>query len=163
MARYLVNAARTFIFSTALPPPAVAAAQSALELLQQRPQRVTRLQANATTIRSALRSEGFDVSGSRTQIVPLVIGEADVAMRICEAALGNGVFAQAIRPPTVPPGTSRLRLAVMATHKEQELKAAARILGQVARAAGAVAPAPPRGPRQRAFDIEAESEPARAA
>ena len=84
-------------------------------------------------------------------------------MRICEAALGNGVFAQAIRPPTVPPGTSRLRLAVMATHKEQELKAAARILGQVARAAGAVAPAPPRGPRQRAFDIEAEPEPARAA
>ncbi len=163
MARYLVNAARTFIFSTALPPPAVAAAQSALELLDQRPQRVTRLQANAAALRSALRTEGFDVSGSRTQIVPLVIGEADLAMRICEAALGNGVFAQAIRPPTVPAGTSRLRIAVMATHKEQELRAAARIIGQAARAHGAAPPGPPRDRRLRAFDVEAEPEPARAA
>jgi len=84
-------------------------------------------------------------------------------MRICEAAVGNGVFAQAIRPPTVPAGTSRLRLAVMATHKEQELRAAARVLGQVARATSAAAPASTPSPRQRAYDIEAEPEPARAA
>jgi 8-amino-7-oxononanoate synthase len=179
MARYLVNAARTFIFSTALPPPAVAAAQSALELLRERPQRATRLQANAAALRSALTDEGFDVAGSRTQIVPLVVGPADLAMQICEAALDGGVFAQAIRPPTVPAGTSRLRLAVMATHKEQELRAAARILGQVARAAGvarpaarptarraaetAAQPAPQPGARLRAYDVEADTEPARAA
>ena len=57
-------------------------------------------------------------------------------MRICEAALAQGVFAQAIRPPTVPPMTSRLRLAVMASHREEELRAAARMLGRAARAAG---------------------------
>jgi glycine C-acetyltransferase/8-amino-7-oxononanoate synthase len=136
MASYLVNAARTFIFSTALPPPAVAAALAALHLLEERPRRVEKLAANAATLRGALEREGFDTAGSRTQILPLVIGEAERAMRICETALARGVFAQAIRPPTVPPMTSRLRLAVMATHREEELRAAARTLGAAARAAG---------------------------
>ena len=136
MARYLVNAARTFIFSTALPPPAVAGALAALDELEQRPDRVGRLAANATALRAELSTHGFDVRGSRTQIVPLVVGDPQLAMAICEAALERGVFAQAIRPPTVPPMTSRLRLAVMATHREEELRAAARTLAQVARAHG---------------------------
>jgi 8-amino-7-oxononanoate synthase len=136
MARYLVNAARTFIFSTALPPPTVAGALAALELLEERPRRVERLATNATVLRAELEREGFDLQGSRTQIIPLIVGEAELALRICEAALERGVFAQAIRPPTVPPMTSRLRLAVMASHREEELRSAARILGQAARAAG---------------------------
>jgi 8-amino-7-oxononanoate synthase len=136
MARYLVNAAKTFIFSTALPPPAVAGALAALDLLEQRPRRVQRLAANATALRSELELEGFDLHGSRTQILPLVVGDAELAMRICEAALTRGVFAQAIRPPTVPPMTSRLRLTVMATHREEELRSAARTLAEAARAAG---------------------------
>jgi 8-amino-7-oxononanoate synthase len=136
MAQYLVNAARTFIFSTALPPPAVAGALAALDLLGERPRLVTKLAANASALREGLAHEGFAVGASRTQIVPLVIGEAQRAMRICEAALARGVFAQAIRPPTVPDLTSRLRLAVMATHREDELRAAARTLGAAARAAG---------------------------
>jgi glycine C-acetyltransferase/8-amino-7-oxononanoate synthase len=136
MARYLVNAARTFIFSTALPPPAVAGALAALDLLAERPRLVDKLAANAAALRGALRAEGFDVDESRTQIVPLVVGGAERAMRICEAALQRGVFAQAIRPPTVPDMTSRLRLAVMATHREEELRVAARTLAAAARAAG---------------------------
>jgi 8-amino-7-oxononanoate synthase len=149
MARYLLNAARTFIFSTALPPPAVAAALTALDLLAERPQRVERLAANAAVMRRALEREGFDTGGSATQIVPLVIGEADQAMAICDAALQQGVFAQAIRPPTVPDMTSRLRLSVMATHREPELVRAARVLAAAARGLGfdprrsRVAPAPP--------------------
>ena len=70
MARYLVNAARTFIFSTALPPPAAAGALAALELLEERPRRVEKLAANAAAMRSALEREGFDLRGSRTQILP---------------------------------------------------------------------------------------------
>ncbi|MGA9858644.1 MAG: 8-amino-7-oxononanoate synthase [Solirubrobacteraceae bacterium] len=136
MARYLVNAARTFIFSTALPPPAVAGALAALELLEERPRRVQKLAANAAALREGLQDEGFDVGGSRTQILPLVFGDAELAMRICEGALLHGVFAQAIRPPTVPAMTSRLRLAVMATHHADELRQAARTLGSVARALG---------------------------
>jgi 8-amino-7-oxononanoate synthase len=136
MARYLVNAARTFIFSTAPPPPAAAAALAALELLEQRPQMVQRLSANAAILRRALIDQGFDVGDSRTQIIPLIVGEAALAVEICERALARGVFAQAIRPPTVPVNTSRLRLAVMASHREAELRSAARVLGEAAHAAG---------------------------
>ncbi|HEX8977686.1 MAG TPA: 8-amino-7-oxononanoate synthase, partial [Solirubrobacteraceae bacterium] len=136
MARYLVNVARTFIFSTALPPPAAAAALAALELLEADPRRVQRLVTNAGVLRGALTAEGFDVGDSRSQILPLIIGDAAQAMRICELGLRHGVFAQAIRPPTVPAMTSRLRLAVMATHREAELLGAARTFAAAARAAG---------------------------
>jgi glycine C-acetyltransferase/8-amino-7-oxononanoate synthase len=136
VAALLTNSARSLIFSTAPPPPAVAAALAALELLEQQPRRVERLQANAEVLRGELAREGFDVTGSSTQIVPLVVGDASTAMRVCEAALERGVFAQAIRPPTVPDGTSRLRLAVMATHTKDELRDAARVLGRAALQAG---------------------------
>ena len=121
MTRYLLNAARTFIFSTALPPPAVAGALAALDLLEEKPRRVAKLAANAAALRAALVREGFDVGDSCTQIVPLVVGDAELAVRMCDAALTRGVFAQAVRPPTVPAMTARLRLAVMATHREEEL------------------------------------------
>jgi glycine C-acetyltransferase/8-amino-7-oxononanoate synthase len=133
MAHYLVNAARTFIFSTALPTPAAAAALAALELLEESPHMVARLQANAATLRDELTREGLAHGASRTQIVPLVVGEPEPAVAICEAALSRGVFAQAIRPPTVPAHTSRLRLAVMASHSDAELRAAARSIGAAAR------------------------------
>src|SRR5215217_1564943 len=132
MVRYLVNSARSLVYSTGLPPAAAAAAMAALELLQEQPRRVERLVDNAATLREELTREGFDVSGSETPIVPLIVGDAELAMRICEAALEQGVFAQAIRPPTVPDLTSRLRLAVMASHTRAELRDAARILAQAA-------------------------------
>jgi len=136
MAEYLTNRARSFIFSTALPPPVVAAALAALDLLGEQPRRVEKLQANAEVLRAELAREGFDVAGSTTQVVPVVVGDAGLAVRVCEAALERGVFAQAIRPPTVPDGTSRLRLAVMASHTKTELRDAARVLGRAALHAG---------------------------
>lgn len=136
IAQLLTNTARSLIFSTAPPPPAVAGALAALEMLCEQPRRVERLQANSEVLRAELAREGFDVSGSTTQIVPLIVGDAATAMRVCEAALQRGVFAQAIRPPTVPNGTSRLRLAVMATHTKDELRNAARVLGRAALKAG---------------------------
>jgi 8-amino-7-oxononanoate synthase len=136
LAELFTNSARSLIFSTAPPPPAIAGALAALELLEEQPRRVERLRANADVLRAELAREGFDVAGSSTQIIPLVIGDARTAMRVCEAALERGVFAQAIRPPTVPDGTSRLRLAVMATHTKDELREAARVLGRAALQAG---------------------------
>ena len=133
---FLVNSARPFIFSTAPPPPSVAAALAALELLAESPERVERLQVNAAALRDGLRSEGLEPSGSETQIVPLVIGEADDTMALCERLLAEGVFAQAIRPPTVPPGTCRLRLTTMATHGIADLRHAARLIGEAARDLG---------------------------
>jgi glycine C-acetyltransferase/8-amino-7-oxononanoate synthase len=97
---------------------------------------VQRLATNARALRGGLEAEGFVVGESRTHILPLVVGDAGQAMRVCEIALQRGVFAQAIRPPTVPPLTSRLRLTVMATHREGELLAAARTFAVAARVAG---------------------------
>jgi glycine C-acetyltransferase len=135
-ARYLVNSARSLVFATAPPPVAVAAAMAALELLEEQPRRVERLQDNADALRDELAREGFEVAGSSTQIIPLVVGSPELAMRITEEALEEGVFAHAIRPPTVPDGTSRLRLAVMASHTRDELRAAARVLARAALRAG---------------------------
>ena len=134
--RYLINTARALIYSTALPPPAVAAALAALELLKERPHRVERLQSNARVLRRALALEGFAVPEQGMHIVPLVVGEARAASRLCHEAIERGVFAQAIRPPTVPAESSRLRLAAMASHTPAELQTAARALGEAARAIG---------------------------
>jgi len=133
---YLLNTARSFIFSTALPPPLLAAALAALELLEAEPARVRRLRANAAALRAGLRAEGLEAGGGESQIVPLEVGEAEPAMALCERLLERGVFAQGIRPPTVPPGSSRLRFSVMATHEEGELRKAARRAGEAAREVG---------------------------
>ena len=130
---YLVNTARPFIFSTAPPPAVVAAAGAALDLLEERPERVEQLKANAAVLRQALRDEGLEPAGFGTQIVPLVIGEADDTVALSERLLERGVFAQAIRPPTVAPGTCRLRLTVMATHRKADLRRAAAIIGETVR------------------------------
>ena len=135
LAEYLVNTARTLIFSTALPPPAVAAAMAALGLLREQPRRVEKLQRNGRVLREALAERGVPVGDSETQIVPLVVGDAAETVTASERALERGVFAQAIRPPTVPAGTSRLRLAVMASHTRSELREAAAVLAAAVRPA----------------------------
>jgi 8-amino-7-oxononanoate synthase len=136
MIRYLINTARPLIFSTAPPPPAVAGALAALELLEEEPDRVQRLRSNARVLRRALSAEGIAAEDVEMHIVPLIVGEERAAMGLCEAALERGIFAQAIRPPTVAPSTSRLRLAVMATHTADELREAAGVLAETARAEG---------------------------
>lgn len=132
----LINRARPFIFSTAPPPPSVGAAIAALGLLESRPGVVEHLRRNAAVMRSALVSYDLDVGESRTQIIPVMVGDAKRATALCERALEGGVFAQAIRPPTVPDGTSRLRLTVMANHRADELQKAARVIGKAARELG---------------------------
>jgi 8-amino-7-oxononanoate synthase len=133
---YLLNTARSFIFSTAPPPAVAAAGLAALELLEAQPERVEKLAANAATLRGALAAEGLDVASGESQIVPIEVGDAAATMDLCERLLERGVFAQGIRPPTVPAGSSRLRLTVMSTHRREELKRAAGIIGATARELG---------------------------
>ena len=135
-ARYLVNSARTLLHSTAPPPVAIAAAMAALDLLEEQPRRVEKLQVNAGSLRDGLAREGFDVSGSEAHIVPLVVGDDQRAQRIVDAAVGQGVFAEAICAPAVPEGTARLRLAVMASHARPELRQAASALARAALRSG---------------------------
>jgi 8-amino-7-oxononanoate synthase len=151
MAKFLINTARTLIFSTALPPPAVAAAMAALDLLREQPRRIEKLQRNGRVLREALREAGMQVADGETPIVPLVVGDAQAAVAASERALERGIFAPAIRPPTVPAGTSRLRLAVMASHTKSELR----------EAAGVLAAAVPHAAREAADRVAAGNERAR--
>ena len=121
-ARFLVHSARTLLHSTALPPVAAAAAMAALDLLEEQPRRVEKLRANAEALRDGLAREGFEVSGAAAHVVPLVVGDAELAARIVDHALEQGVFAEAVRPPAVPEGTARVRVSAMASHTRAELR-----------------------------------------
>jgi 8-amino-7-oxononanoate synthase len=132
----LVNSARSFIFSTAPPPSASAAAAAALAILETEPGLVDKLQANAALLRRSLAAEGLEAGPSTTQVVPVHVGGAEATMELCELALEKGVFAQGIRPPTVPEGSCRLRMTAMATHRREDLVAAAHMVGTAARQIG---------------------------
>jgi glycine C-acetyltransferase/8-amino-7-oxononanoate synthase len=134
VAQLLVNRARTLIFSTGLPPASVAGALAALEILRTTPALIRRLHDNARLLRAGLSASGFAVEHGDMPIVPLVLGDPHEAMSVCENALRAGVFAQAIRPPTVPDGTSRLRVVAMASHTRDDLRHAASALGNARRA-----------------------------
>ncbi len=133
---HLLNTARSFIFSTAPPPPVIAAGLAALELLESHPHRVERLMENAVTLRTALLAEGLSAGDSSTQIVPVEVGDSTRTMELSERLLERGVFAQGIRPPTVAHGSSRLRFTVMSTHRRGELERAAKLTGAAARELG---------------------------
>jgi 8-amino-7-oxononanoate synthase len=133
MADLLINRARTLIFSTGLPPSCAGAGLCALRLLRDQPEMVDRLHANARLMRSELGGRAVEVRGEAdVPILPVVVGDAEEALRRSEAALARGVFVQAIRPPTVPEGTSRLRVTVSAAHAEADLRQAAKALAQTA-------------------------------
>jgi len=132
----LVNAARSFVYTTALPPPTVAAAAAAVNVLQAEPHRRQQLAANASTLWHGLRDAGLHVSAAPGHIIPVRVGDAERTMRWSEGLLAAAVFAQGIRPPTVPPGTARLRVTVMSTHTAADLAAAVTAFRQVC-AAGA--------------------------
>jgi 8-amino-7-oxononanoate synthase len=121
---FLVNRARSFIFTTGLPPATLAAASAALDVIRSTPELRQRLSSNVLLLKNALLEKGFELLPSETQILPLILGAADVASRFAEALLSHGVYAPAIRPPTVPEGTSRLRLSVIASHTPEDLEIA---------------------------------------
>jgi glycine C-acetyltransferase len=127
----LLNRCRSFIFSTALPPAVLAAAIAAIDLLYQEPQWRLALWHNIRALREGLRKLGFALGKSESQIFPLVIGDAEKCMAFSERLLQKGVFAHGIRPPTVPEGTSRLRITLMATHTHEHLHQALQVFKEV--------------------------------
>ena len=120
----LINRARGFIFTTGLPPPTLAAANAALDIIRSTPELRQCLFSHAKYLKTALIDLGYTLLQSETQILPVILGNPQRATRIAEALFTEGVFAPAIRPPAVPPGTSRLRLTAMATHTEAEIQKA---------------------------------------
>ncbi|WP_226041728.1 8-amino-7-oxononanoate synthase [Natrinema sp. DC36] len=115
----LCNDARSFVFSTGLAPPAAAAASEALHVARHGDAR-ERLWANVAHLRDGLESMGFAVRGD-SQILPVAVGDRADAMALAEGIRERDVVAPAIRPPTVPEGTSRIRVAPMATHDRDDI------------------------------------------
>lgn len=118
---YLINRSRSFIFTCALPPSALAAATAALTLLEEEPGIRQRLWDNVRHFREGLERLGLSTEPSVTHILPVLTHERQRTMALSERLLELGVFCQGIRPPTVPPGTSRLRFTVTAEHTRAEL------------------------------------------
>jgi 8-amino-7-oxononanoate synthase len=118
----LINKARPFIFTTGLSPLCVAAAQAALSLIQEDTQAREHVKKLSLRLRNALKDLGFDTLGSQSQIIPILLGEADRALACADHLLQAGIFAPAIRPPTVHAGQCRIRFSVTAEHVDADIE-----------------------------------------
>lgn len=130
---FLVNVTRQFIFTTALPPADVAASLAVLDLLQEDPELPARLLQKSSFFRSGLQRLGFQTQASETQIIPLLIGDSALALQMAHTLRERGLYAIAVRPPTVPMGTARLRFSIMASHTEEDLSYALGIIEKIGR------------------------------
>lgn len=135
---YLVNTARSFIFSTALSPATIAVARKALEIVSSEPQRRQALLANAALFRTELRKAGFDVAENEAPIIAVVVGAPDLAVAFSNRLMERNIFVSAIRPPTVPEGTSRLRVSIMATHTREDLLLALNQIKEIGQELGVI-------------------------
>jgi 8-amino-7-oxononanoate synthase len=132
----LVNRARSFIYTTALPPASAAAAREALRMIKREPERPERLWKNAQTLKEGLLTAGFTVGSTQTFILPVIMGDARRCVKMAGALLEEGVFAQAIRPPSVPEGTSRLRVVPSAEHEDSDMEFAVKAFERAGRKCG---------------------------
>ena len=121
---FLVNRARSLIYSTSLPPPVLASALKALEIVEKEPARRERLLENARLFAEGIQALGFSRPDPVTPIQRFILGEEQRTMALCEQLLKEGIYAQGIRPPTVPAGTSRIRFSLMATHTRDDIRTA---------------------------------------
>ena len=135
MREFLINRCRGFIYSTALPPPVLGAIDAALELVAGMDAARSHVAGLAARFRTGAQERGYDTGASATQIVPLIAGSTDAALALSATLREAGFWATAIRPPTVPQGTARVRLAFTAAHTDSDIDG----LLEVLRAA---APAP---------------------
>jgi 7-keto-8-aminopelargonate synthetase-like enzyme len=121
------------VYSTALPPVVIAAARAAVAIVRTDEARRAALWRNARRLHAGLVASGVAMQPLASPIVPLLVGEAAAALRVAESAYANGVLAPAIRPPTVPEGTARLRVTPIATHSEEQIDHATAVLARAVR------------------------------
>ncbi len=127
---YLVNCCSGFIYTTALPPAVLGTIDAALDLVPQLTDARKRLHENATFLRDRLSKLGYDTGPSTTQIIPVLLGDEASTLAMARKLEEAGIFATAIRPPTVPPGESRIRLALSAAHTRPQIEALLRVFGE---------------------------------
>lgn len=129
---YLVNRCGGVVYATALPPAVLGAMQAALELLPGLEAERAHLQALAVDLRARLQKAGFDTGASATQIVPVILGDEARTLALAAALRAEGFYVGAIRPPTVPAGTSRLRISLSAAHRAEDVAALAGAIARLA-------------------------------
>jgi len=132
---YLAQRARPFIFSTAPPPSIAAALEASLDVIEAEPERRTRLRALSRYLRAGLAAEGIEVPAGDSPIIPVILGTNDRAVAVAGAMQVEGFDVRAIRPPTVPPGTARLRISVNVNLSEDVLERFAKTLSRVSKRA----------------------------
>ena len=131
---YLINKARSFIYTTALPPGIIAAATAAIRLLETETPIIERLRSNIHFLREILTSGGFNLPPGKTPIISILVGDERKALNISQALLEKGdIYIPVIRPPSVPAGGARLRLTVSAAHLRTELEKTAMLLIELCR------------------------------
>ncbi len=118
---YLQNRCRSFIYTTAPPPAACGAAIEAINIVEKEPERRQRLWENVKYLKQSLTARKVDTTKSASQIVAVVVGEADRAMALSRKLFKKSILVPAIRPPTVPKGTSRLRIMVTSEHEKEDI------------------------------------------
>lgn len=118
---YLINKSRPLIYSTALPPSVLAAAIAALNVLRAEPRWLLSLRKNIAYFKTGLTQIGFNAGSDPTPIIPIIIGDPERALKVSEALLADGIFAPAMRPPTVTKGSSRLRISLSACHEQGQM------------------------------------------
>ncbi len=133
--RWLVQRARSLVYSTALPPAAAGAACGALEIMAQRPGAGAEVLERAARLRVELRNAGFNTGASASQIVPVMVGDNEKAVQLAARLRNRGIIVAAIRPPTVPEGTARLRISVTFAHSPSNLSRLVQELREAANAA----------------------------
>lgn len=138
LCEFLYHQARGFIYSGALPPSSAAAALAALRVIQAEPERVQRLHDNVAYFAAALTERGFSFLDSTTAVFPIICGEDWRAFQFARSCQRRGVYVQAIPHPVVPKGMARLRAAVYATHRKEDLDYCAQVLSQGAQEVGGI-------------------------
>ncbi len=128
---YLIQRARTYIYTTALPPAVAAASRAGLRLAREEPWRRERLHALTQRFRAAAAALAVPLAPSDTPIQPLIVGDSAWALALSTALMNAGFWVAAIRPPTVPTGSARLRITLSAAHREQDVDALAETLGRL--------------------------------
>ena len=128
---YLRNKARTFMYTTALPPAVCAASIAGIKLIQEDPSMRVSLWNNVRLIKDKLNSLNINTISSESQIIPILIGDAKKAVKVSKLLYDNGILIPAIRPPTVPANSSRLRMTVMSSHTKQDLERLSQTLSDV--------------------------------
>jgi 8-amino-7-oxononanoate synthase len=123
LVQYLVQHARTYVYDTALPAVCAAAALEALAMLREAPQRVGRLHDRVSRFRTRATAAGLRLSDSPTPIQPVMIGDDARALAVAARLLAEGFYVRAIRPPTVPAGTARLRITLTHDHEDAHIDA----------------------------------------